>query len=261
MIKLVVTDMDGTLLRTNNSLPDDFWEVEQKLFEKGVLFAVASGRQFYNLIAVFDAIKDRTLFLAENGAYIFYKGKVIFTNPLDKKAVIDFVHIGRKIDNAFLVLSGQNSAYVESSNQKLLDVLSKHINKLEIVDDLTTVEDVFLKLSVCDFNTSETNSYHYFKHLENDFKVAVSGAIWLDITNLTATKGAAIQTIQKQFGISFEETMVFGDFMNDFEMMQTAKFSYAMKNAHPEIKNIANFITTLDNNENGVTETIKEMIL
>jgi len=55
--------------------------------------------------------------------------------------------------------------------------------------------------------------------------------------------------------------MVFGDFLNDYEMMQTAKYSYAMKNAHPEIIKIANFTTQFDNNQGGVTDVISQEII
>ena len=53
--------------------------------------------------------------------------------------------------------------------------------------------------------------------------------------------------------------MVFGDYLNDLEMMQNAKYSYAMKNAHPEIIKVSNFVTKYDNNENGVVRTIREL--
>ncbi len=260
MIKLIVADLDGTLLDANHQLPYDFWEVEQRLFEQNILFAIATGRQFYNVIQLFDKIKARTLFLAENGTYGFYQGKEIFVNPLPISDAIRFIEIGRKIPNSNLIFCGKNSAYVESNDLKFLTEVKKYYEKLEIVSDLTLVEDEVLKITICDFGDVPTNSYTFFKEFQNDFKVAISGAIWLDITNFTANKGVAISKIQKQFDITAAETMVFGDFLNDYEMMQTAKYSYAMKNAHPQIVEISNFITTHDNNNNGVTQTIKQII-
>lgn len=70
MIKLVVTDMDGTLLNDNHQLPENFWEIEQQLTAKGIVFAVASGRQYYNLIERFESIQHRLLVLADNGTFV-----------------------------------------------------------------------------------------------------------------------------------------------------------------------------------------------
>ena len=260
-IKLIVTDLDGTLLDSNHQLPNDFWEVEQKLFDNNILLAIASGRQFYNIINVFDKIKERTLFLAENGTYAFYQGKELFVNTLPKNDAIAFIEIGRKVPDAYLILCGKNAAYVENSEERFLTEVRKYYSQLEIVSDLTQVSDEVLKVTLCDFKDVPTNSYLYFKEFEKEFKVAISGAIWLDITSFNANKGVAVAFIQDLLNITFEETMVFGDFLNDFEMMQTGNFSYAMKNAHPDILEISNFVTNFDNNSCGVTEIINQILI
>ncbi len=261
MIKLVVTDMDGTLLDDNKKLSPDFWEVEQQLTDKGILFAVASGRQFYNLYEVFDGIKDRTIFLAENGSYGFYKGKELFADPLDRSAAHEFIVIGRTIPNVNLILCCKGAAYIESLDEHFITEVKKHFARVEIVADLLKVEDTYLKFTVCDFNTLLTETLPIFAPYQEKFKVAVSGAFWLDITDIEANKGTAVKRIQEQFNISKDETMVFGDFLNDIEMMETAKYSYAMKNAHKDIVELAQFITEKDNNGFGVTETIRQIIL
>ncbi|MCX6182004.1 MAG: HAD family hydrolase [Bacteroidetes bacterium] len=261
MIKLIMADMDGTLLDDSKSLSHNFWEIEEKLAEKGILFAVASGRQFYNLIEKFDKIKDRMLFLAENGTYVYYKGKEIHVNPLDRVSAHKFLNIGRAIEGVNLILCGKNSAYVESSDSKFLAEARQFYKRIKTVNDLTEVDDDILKVTICDFKGAEKNAYHHFKEFEKDYKVAVAGKIWLDMTHVTANKGTAIRKIQNDFGISFDETMVFGDFLNDMEMMQSAKHSYAMKNAHPEIIKASAFVTQFDNNNNGVMETISRLCL
>lgn len=260
-IKLIVSDLDGTLLNSKHELPSDFWEVEQKLNDKNILLAIASGRQLFNIMHVFDRIKAHTIFLAENGTYAFYQGKEIFVNPMPNEKAIVFIKIGRTVPNAFVILCGKNAAYVENTDERFLNEVRKYYTKLEIVPDLTQIEDTVLKVTLCDFDDVPTNSYRYFKQFSSDFKVAISGTIWLDITNFTANKGVAIEKIQEQFNISFEETMVFGDFLNDYEMMQTAKYSFAMKNAHPEIIKVSNYSTDFDNNNDGVTNAIKKFVL
>ena len=261
MIKLVVSDMDGTLLDDHKKLPVDFFEVLKQLQQKDILFCVASGRQYYTLLEEFFEIRDSIVFCAENGTYVVYKNDVIHLDTMKKSDALPLIEIGRKIKNAFLVLCCKDGAYVENTDVAFLDEVRKYYKKLEIVGDLTQVEDEILKVTLCDFGDSEKNSYTHYKDFEKDFKVAISGKIWLDITNLSANKGTAIKKLQKDFNISFEETLVFGDFLNDLEMMQTAKFSYAMKNSHPEILEAASFVTEFSNNESGVTKTIKKLCL
>ena len=260
-IKLIVSDLDGTLLDSNHNLPTDFWKIEQQLADKNILFAIASGRQLFNIISLFDRIKERTLFLAENGTFAYYKGEELFINDLPKSNAIEFIKIGRTVKDGYVILCGKKSAYVENTDERFLTEVKKYYTKLQIVDDLTQVDDVVLKVTICDFNDVPTNSYLYFKEFENDFKVAISGLIWLDVTSFTANKGVAIEIIHKKLAISKEETMVFGDFLNDLEMMETAEFSFAMKNAHKDIIEISNYTTDFDNNTNGVTQTIEKYLL
>jgi len=260
-IKLIVSDLDGTLLDSNHNLPPNFWEIEQQLFDNNIVLAIATGRQFYNIIEVFDRIKDRIVFLAENGNFAYYKGNELFVNPLVREDANEFVKIGRTVKDAFVILCGKNAAYVESTNERFLSEARKYYSRLEIVNDLTQVDDAILKVTLCDFNHVPTNSYLYFKSFENDYKIAISGTVWLDITGFNANKGVAVMNIQKLWNIAADDTMVFGDFLNDYEMMQTAKYSYAMKNAHPEIIRISNFITQFDNNNGGVTDVISQEII
>jgi len=259
MIKLVVSDMDGTLLDDHKKLPADFFNVIERLQQKDILFCVASGRQFYTLLEEFFEIRDSIIFCAENGTYVVYKNDVIHLDTMKKSDALQLIEVGREIKNAFLVLCCKDGAYVENTNVAFLDEVRKYYKKLEIVDDLTKVRDEILKVTLCDFGDSEKNSYTYYSRFEADFKVAISGKIWLDITNLSANKGAAIKKLQKDFNISFDETLVFGDFLNDLEMMETAKWSYAMKNSHPEILEAASFVTEFSNNESGVTKTINAL--
>lgn len=261
MVKLIATDMDGTLLDDLKNLSPDFWEVEKQLLDRGILFAVASGRQFHNLAKVFGQTADRTIFIAENGSYGEYQGKELFRMALDWNAVLDFIRIGRRVPNSGMVISGKDFAYVEGTNPEFVDEVRRHHDKLKVVDDLTQIEDVVLKFTMCDFNDIVGNTYPHFGQLSGDFNVVVSGKYWMDITDKSANKGTALRRIQEHFGISRDDTMVFGDYLNDMQMMAEAKYSYAMKNAHADILKVASHVTELDNNAYGVTETIKRLVL
>lgn len=251
--------MDGTLLDGQGQLNEEFWEIEPKLAGKGVKFAIASGRQYYNLVDRFESIKDNLIFIADNGSYVVYRDEQVHLDSLDKESTNKFIEIGRKIEETYVIVSAKNSAYVESTDERFLKEAGKYFKRMEIEADLTKVEDTVLKVTICDFNNSETNSYLHYKQFEKEYKVVIAGKLWLDISDWGANKGTAIKKMQEKFGISFEETMVFGDYLNDMEMMSAGKYSYAMKNAHPRIIEAASYITKLTNNENGVLETIKEL--
>jgi Cof subfamily protein (haloacid dehalogenase superfamily) len=259
MIKLIAIDLDGTLLDDNKNIHPSFWEVHKALTEQGVFFIAASGRQYYNLLDQFDRIRDEIIFLAENGTFVVHKGEELFVNDLSLDDARYFIHKGRKVKGTDLILCGKQSAWIENSHQRFVDDASQYYRRLKVVDDLTTVDDKVLKVTLWDHENAELNSYPHFKAYEKDFKIAVAGDVWLDITHNNASKGKAINRIQQLFEISPEETLIFGDYLNDLDMMRVGYHSYAMKNAHPKIIEISRFVTHYDNNNNGVVETIKEL--
>ncbi len=260
MINIIAIDLDGSLLDDNKNLPEDFWETVHQLFEKSIFVVIASGRPFHNIAAVFEPIKDKLYFACDNGAYVVHSNEELLVNQLSADAIKNFVEISRPIENVFPVLCSKHLAYIENTDKAFTDQALKYYQEYKIVDDLTKVDDVILKLSLCDLGGAETNSYPFYKQYENHFKVAVAGQIWLDITNIDGSKGTAIKTIQKKLGISPDQTLVFGDYLNDLDMIQAAGFSYAMKNAHPKIIQAAKYITEFDNNHGGVTHTIKKLL-
>ena len=259
MIKLIASDMDGTLLNEKDEINEEFFDVFNKLKERNIIFAAASGRQYYNLLKRFERISDDIMFIAENGTFVVYKGEEIVVNSLDREIAKDLVKVARNIDNAFPILCGKKSAYIENTDERLIEQTEKYYARYEIVDDLTKVDDDVLKVTVCDFSGSELNSNNYYKEYWDKLQVTVSGQIWLDITSKGVNKGVAIEKVQEILDITHKETMVFGDYLNDLEMMGKAYYSFAMENAHNDLKKVSRFIAK-SNNDNGVVEAIKEVV-
>ena len=260
IIKLVAVDMDGTLLNSKHELSMDFYPIFEQMKTKGILFAAASGRQYYNLLDRFESIKDNVIFIAENGSYVMYRDQEILVQAMEQEVVNEQLIAARKIPDVFTILCGKKRAYVESTNAAFIENLQMYYAKYEVVDDLLKVtDDQFLKIAICDLAGSEGNSYQVFKPMQDKLQVKVSGNIWLDLSHKLANKGRAINVLQKKFNITFDETMAFGDYLNDLEMMQQSGFSYAMENAHVEIKRAARFITK-SNNENGVLIVLEKML-
>lgn len=260
MIKLIVTDMDGTFLDDNKKFPQEFWNIYEKLKKKNIRFVVASGRQYQNLKNIFNKIKNEIIFIAENGSFVVSKEKETYSKVLSREIVLKYLEIGRKIKSCNLVLCGKKSAYIEKTDKMFLNEVKKYYDKIEVVKNLNeVVDDELIKIAFCDLTGTEKNVYPYMRN-EKDCQIVISGEIWLDVSHLESNKGIALEYIQKKFKITEEETMAFGDYLNDYEMLKKAKYSYAMKNAHYKVKEICKEITD-SNNEYGVLKVIKEKVL
>ena len=251
MIKLIASDMDGTILKDKNEIHEEFYKVFQELKKQNIIFAAASGRQYYTLAKRFEKIKDDMMFIAEYGTIVVYKGEELLLNALDKETAIELIKIGRDIKESYVVLCGKKSAYIESKDERLIKEVEKYYEEYKIVNDLTKVEDDILKVTICDFIGSEENSYTYYNDYKEKLQVSVSGQIWLDITDKGVNKGLAINKLQELLNIKHEETMVFGDYLNDLEMMESAY--------HDDLKKVARF-RAKKNTENGGVEKIKEVL-
>lgn len=260
VIKLIATDMDGTLLNSKGELSPRFDSVFHKLRKKGILFAAASGRQYFTLLENFKAYQDEMLFIAENGTYIAYKGEELAVHPLSRETAHELIKRGRSLGpDVYVVLATSKGAFVESTDERFVSEVRKYYVKCEIVRDLLQVEGDILKVTLCDFKGAENHSYKAFKDLEDKAQICVAGNIWLDMMTIGVNKGRAIKDIQEKLGIDFNETMVFGDYLNDLEMLKSAYHSYAMANAHPLLKETARYLAK-SNDEDGVIEKIKEII-
>jgi len=260
MIKLIAADLDGTLLNDRKEVSPHFRALYQRLRDCGILFAVASGRQYYNLAGEFCDIAHDLLIIAENGAYARRGDEEIYVNAMDFPSVKACVEAVRQQEGAYAVVCGKKSAWAESRYAPFVEETRRYYNQFRLVDDLTRIDDQILKVSVCDFTHAESVSYPYFRSVLPDCSVTLGGRLWVDIAHRSANKGSALRKVGEFYGIGSEEMMAFGDYLNDREMLQEAGFSFAMQNAHPVIKQTARFVIPFTNNEEGVIRTINQYI-
>ena len=259
-VKLVVTDMDGTLLNSKGLVSKYFFNLFDKLKQHKVHFVAASGRPYNSIRTKLSSIQNDIFFVAENGAIALNGKEELFTFSLSKVEIHGLIPLIRKLDNVYIVLCGKKSAYIETNEARFIAMFQEYYAIYEIVDDLTTVEnDEFFKIAIYHFESSEKFIYPGVQHLEKDLQVKVSGQNWADIANTNANKGQALKFIQSKLGVRKEQTMVFGDYNNDLEMLDEAHFSYAMENAHINVKNKARFLTK-NNDENGVEFILQKLI-
>lgn len=252
--------MDGTLLNSNSELSEKFLEVFEALRKKDIRFAVASGRQYYSLLDKMHFVKEHISFIAENGAIVMENGTEVFLRPMDRQIAHKVIDQVREIGNKHLILCGKEKAYVESTAPEFMGPFLRHYKKYEVVEDLKKVEnDVILKITICDLEGAEEKSFPKVKHFQDELQVKVSGKIWVDFNDKEAQKGNALVALQKKHGITKEQTMAFGDYLNDLELFEHAAIGYAVENAHPEVKKAAGN-STKSNDENGVELVLEKLL-
>lgn len=260
-VKLVVTDMDGTLLNSKSEVSNQFLGIYNQLKKLDIKFIAASGRQYFSIIDRFDeSIQNEITIVAENGAFAMHGNQELFTSSLPLEYISKSINTLRELENVYIVLCGKEAAYIETKDEEFISMFQNYYSEYKKVEDLTKVEnDTFFKIAAFHFECSETNIYPSVKHLEKDLQVIVSGERWLDISHSNANKGFALNILQKQLSISKEETMVFGDYNNDLKMLELADYSYAMENAHPKVKETANY-KTKSNDDCGVEFVLQKVI-
>lgn len=252
--------MDGTLLNSRHEVSERFFKAFSKLKQQGIKFAVASGRQYYSLRERMEPVKDEVIYIAENGAIVIEKGQERHLVPMNMDLVHQIVKEVREIGGKYLILCGRKQAYIENDAPEFMGPFLNHYEKYKVVDDLLEVkDDVILKVTICDLQGAEKNSLPYVKHFQENLQVKLSGEIWVDFNDKEAQKGNALKSLQKILDISKEETMAFGDYLNDIELFEHAAIGYAVENAHPEVKKVAAH-TTRSNDEYGVEIILEELL-
>ncbi|MGB6152229.1 MAG: HAD family hydrolase, partial [Pricia sp.] len=243
-VKMVVTDMDGTLLNTEHKVSERFFELFERLKARDILFVAASGRQYQSIVDKLEPIKNEILVIAENGGIAMRNGNELVSTPLPSNAKNRVLEALDAIANIHPVLCGKNSAYILGDSPKFETKLQEYYSNYTVLQDLKAFDEQILKIAVYHFESSEEYIYPSLKNFESDLQVKVSGQNWVDVSSPNANKGYALQKVQELYGISPEETMVFGDYNNDLEMLAMADFSFAMENAHPNVKKAAKFSTS-----------------
>jgi hypothetical protein len=252
--------MDGTLVDDAKEIHDELWPLIDELHARGVTFCPASGRQYYNLVQEFEDVAEELVFIAENGTYVVARGREISSDGLGLDVARQLVRRIRGIPEAGAILCGKRSAYIERRDPPFVTQAQTYYARLRIVEDLLEVaDDDVLKVTVYDFVSGEHNTAPRLAEIRATHQVVISGPHWVDVLSPTANKGHALRQVQAALGVTPEQTMALGDFLNDLEMMDAATYSFAMANAHPRLKERARWIAPA-NNANGVVRAIRAVL-
>lgn len=251
--------MDGTLLNPNHEVSNQFINQFWALKEKGITVVAASGRQHNSIVEKLAAIENELTIIAENGAMTTFHGKETIFTPYPKIHLDKTLALLKRQKHMHPVLCTNGSAFIAKGQDKFEPILREFYSTFNVIDQLEDCTQEVLKIAIYHFENSEKYIYPVVQDLANEVKIKISGPNWVDLSHPNANKGFALNVLQKYLGVAPEQTMVFGDYFNDLEMMEQAHFSYAMANAHPKILEIANY-KTLSNSKFGV-ETVLEKLL
>ncbi len=260
MIKLIVSDIDGTLLPDGeHDLNPELHETILKLREKGMQFVAASGRQWVSIERVFDPIKEKIFYVSNNGAYIGCHGRNLVLNDIAPELVRNMVSDIRKA-GLIPLLSGPDVLYLDSQDARLHQWLVEGYQfQVEMVDDLLEVQDRIIQVTAYRQRDVEAATVELRKNYGDVMQISIAGDNWMDCMAKGVNKGAAVRHLQECLGITPQETMAFGDQMNDIEMMNAAYYSFAVGNARAEMKEAARFQADTNVND-GVLKILKLLV-
>lgn len=257
MIKMIVSDLDGTLLKNGSQqVSDEMIEIIKELKKHNIVFAAASGRQYYNLKLQFAQVKNDIVFIPSNGSLVIDQEEIIVKKPIDREIGLKVIEDIQSREGCEVLVDCVDTSYIQPKDKKfehhLRYVVKNHITVLE---DISKIPEEFVKISVCEAKGIEEGSAAYFHETYGDKgKCAVSGKEWLDFTEITANKGTALKEYMALKDIKPSEVMAFGDNFNDIEMLSLVEHRYAMDSAKDEIKAVSNNIC------HRVEDTLQEFL-
>lgn len=240
MIKLIACDLDGTLLPPDKILPQETFALIRKLYDRGVIFAPASGRQLPNLKKLFAPVLDKIAIIAENGGLVYRGGKIIFSDPTPAGDILRALPIIRAEKGLHPVLSCAEFAYYEDDDQNFIDTVNLSYSAASKVASLDEVakSQTALKISVWDEQPAAKHGGVILPPKISGLRTMISGRDWLDVSVEHANKGRALQALMRDVGANKDECAAFGDHMNDYEMLVASGRPYVTANAYPPLKKL-----------------------
>ncbi|MCJ7688539.1 MAG: Cof-type HAD-IIB family hydrolase [Clostridiaceae bacterium] len=294
MYKLLVLDMDGTLLNENQKISKENIAAIEKARKMDVKIVIASGRTIQgieNYLEELDLLNEDNYCVVCSGAIVMNntKDRIIHSSPLsyeEFKYVFDLVkrlniNLNMYSDESILIHSSNYYSRIDSiANNLPLQMMDfNYLNKDTLItkimlinEDLSIVDEMqalFPSIIVDDISIQGKDEYNkdLFKDISklpveflDKFSVSKVTPFNVEVMKKNANKRAGIEKLAEQFKIKPHEIICIGDSGNDRHMIEYAGLGVAMGNAFPEIKEIADYVT-LTNEENGVAHVIEKFIL
>ncbi|WP_392564860.1 HAD family hydrolase [Orbus wheelerorum] len=262
MIKLIITDLDGTFLNSQGDYDRElFAKVSTLMAEKDVHFAACTGKQCERVEELFADFSNNLWIVGDSATRIKHNGQYVYQSLIKNKLGLRIIDTLQQVSTKHVIIACTADGAVIRADlpQKLKDKVRKSYTSLIEVDNLNAIISDFVKITVYDEQGQCPQTRAHLDIFEDEVYIVVSEASWIDIADYNVHKGTTIQKLQEQLNVSKHETMAFGDGYNDIELLAMAEYSFAMRNAFEETKAAANFITGY-NDESAVQHTIKRIL-
>ena len=265
MIKLIVSDIDGTLVPDGSGegvLNPEYFDTIRSLHERGILFAACSGRQYASMYKVFRPVADCVYFICEGGGFVSNgRRENLHSTALSPETVTEIIRDAKKIPRVDIMVAGIRQSYCRSRDSELYRwMVNDYGFDMEAVGDLERgLDDEVLKVSLYHHNAVEALTADWFRpKWETRVKTVLAGIQWLDMVSPDSGKGTSLAFLQEYLHVQPEETIVFGDNENDMEMFSHAGRSFAVANAREEVCLAADEVCP-PMNEDGVLQVLKKI--
>lgn len=268
--KLIVTDMDGTLLNSKGQVSDENKNVLKELNKKGIHVAIATGRIYTTVRVYAKHLGIVTPIICSNGSIVknLEDNSIVYSNPLPIEYCNSLLDICKKNNINFYYFS-EDTMYGEKLEGRLLyysewgkTLKEEERIHVKVVKDSRDIfkSDIIYKFGLQSDNDDILKSVAKEINSIMDVETHKSLANMLDIMNKDASKGKAIEKLAKSLGVKREEVLAIGDNENDMSMLEYAGLGIAMGNAEDKVKDIADFVTD-SNDNNGVAKAINKFVL
>lgn len=262
MIRLIASDMDGTLLDDEKRLPKDFFPVLDRLIEKKIIFTVASGRTYTAVEHLLpEKYREKISYICDNGACTLLNGKVTNVFPLERDVYEKVISVCAEAEDFTVIVCAESGVYHLDLDEEFTKDVGRFYKFHKTINDFLDVNDTIYKLAICDKKGALRHGKPLLEGVFGDkLNIQASGEFWMDVMAGGVSKGAALRALQKTLGVTPEETMAFGDYFNDADMLMAADYSFCMENGHEDVKKLCRFIAP-NNNSGGVTKCIRKFVL
>ena len=285
MIKLIASDMDGTLLNSDHKIPKENIELIKFAQKNGIQFVVATGRAYYEALPALNDENIKCDVISFNGGIIYDKtGNIINITPMKLKDLYYTIEILKSLEISYQLYT-KNTIYTNSMETDItayIDLIrangeepnEQHLrreakNRLAL-GHITEVDNIELYLNQEDNPAIKvigiSNDLEKLKHAtellsgNENISVTSSGANNVEIMDKKATKGEALKIVADIHDINLKNAIAIGDNLNDQAMLDIVEYSIAMKNGNKELQNNAKFITEKTNSEGGVADSVMKLL-
>jgi len=245
MIKMVVTDIDGTICSQEFGINNNVKKCIKNLIKNNIKVVIATGRTYGSAKYVADEIGIKCPLICYQGGLInSYEGEILNVKYLDEKTARETITYLRN-NNIHTNVYIEDRLYVEDDDEYIKDYIGNKGIDYELVDSFDNLNFAKLnKLLAIKYDVSYIDSLiQTLKEKYPSIYVVKSFDYFCEIANKEATKGHAVKFLARKYGLDINEVLAIGDHNNDIEMIETAGIGVAMGNGTEEIKAAADYVS------------------